>query len=115
MEEALSKEEWKRTMDEEVKELQENGTRVFIELPLGKRQVGDKWVYTTKYKADGTLESYIALLMAKGFTQSSGINYFETFAPVAKLNAIRILVALTAKVGSEINQHDVKMLFSVER
>ena len=59
-----------------------------MNLPKGKKPVGCKWVFTVKYKADGTVEQYKARLVAKGFTQTYGIDYTETVAPVAKLNTI---------------------------
>lgn len=73
-------------MIEEMKALRKNGTWELTELPTGKRPVGCKWVYTVKHKADGSIERYKARLVAKGFTQTYGIDYQETFAPVAKMN-----------------------------
>lgn len=53
-----------------------------VDLPKGKKMVGCKWLFTTKYKSDGFFERYKARLVAKGFTQTYGIDYQETFAPV---------------------------------
>ena len=66
--------------------LKKNDTWELITLPRGKRTVGCRWVYTLKHKADGSIER--ARIVAKGFTQTYGIDYLETFAPVAKLNSI---------------------------
>lgn len=57
-----------------------------VELPHGKNAVGCKWVFTIKLKANGSIDKYKARLVAKGFTQTYGIDFQETFAPVAKMN-----------------------------
>jgi len=79
-----------------------------MDLPKGKKHVGCKWVFTLKYKADGTLEKYKARLVAKGFTQVYGEDYTETFTPVAKLNTIRILLSSAVNLDWDRHQLDVK-------
>ena len=75
-------------MEDEIRALESNDTWILSELPHGKKLVGCKWIFTAKYKADGSVERYKAHLVGKGFTQSYGIDYQETFAPIAKLNTI---------------------------
>ena len=75
-------------MNEEMKSLQENNTWELVDHPLGKKLVGYQWVYTAKYKEDGTIEHFKERLVAKGYTQTYGIDYTETFAPVGKINTV---------------------------
>ena len=65
-------------------------------LPPSKSAVGCKWVYKIKTRANGSVECYKARLVAREFTQECGINYEETFAPVARLTSVRSLLAVTA-------------------
>ena len=109
--EALKDENWIKAMNEEMKALEKNRTWEIVEKPRGKKPVGCRWIYTVKYKSDGTLDRYKARLVAKGYTQTYGIDYEETFAPVAKMNTVRILLSLAAHSGWELNQFDVKNAF----
>ncbi|RVW58707.1 Retrovirus-related Pol polyprotein from transposon RE1 [Vitis vinifera] len=98
VQEALVDPMWKAAMNEEMKSLQKNETWELVECPPGKKPVGCRWIYTVKYKADGSIERFKARLVAKGYTQTYGIDYTETFAPVAKINTVRVLLSLAANL-----------------
>ena len=96
---------------EEMTTLEKNGTWEIMDLPEEKKAVGSKWVFTLKYKSNGSLERYKARLVAQGFTQNQGLDYEETFAPVAKLNSIRILLSLAVNLDWKLHQLDIKNTF----
>ncbi|RVW65328.1 Retrovirus-related Pol polyprotein from transposon RE2 [Vitis vinifera] len=109
--EALTNEKWKQAMNVEMEALEKNKTWELVKLPVGNKPVGCKWVYTVKYKADGSIERYKARLVAKGYTQTYGIDYQETFASVAKMNTVRVLLSLAANYNWDLQQFDVKNAF----
>ncbi len=78
------------------------GTWETIELPLGKKIAGYKWVFTTKFKPDGSLDRYKAQLVAKGYTQTYRIDYLESFTPVAKLNSVRVLLSIVVNLDRSL-------------
>jgi hypothetical protein len=109
--EASGHPDWDTTMNEEYRSLMENDTWDLVPLPKGRKLIRCKWVYRTKYASDGSIERHKARLVAKGFSQVEGIDYNETFAPVAKMNSIRLVLALAASHKWEVHQMDVKSAF----
>ena len=98
-------------MQEEHDSIIANRTWSIVDLPQGWRIIGCKWVYKIKYTPSGEIEKYKARLVAKRFSQTKGIDYNETFAPVAKFNSIRTLLALAAHYDLEVHQMDVKLAY----
>nr|GEW39646.1 putative RNA-directed DNA polymerase [Tanacetum cinerariifolium] len=111
VEQALKSEKWKNAMDVEIDALMRNETWDKCIFPQGKKVVGCRWIFTVKYKPDGTVERYKAWLVAKGYTQTYGIDYSETFSLVAKIATIRVLFSIAANQGWHLHQFDVKNAF----
>ena len=109
--EALRVPKWRKAVTEEIQALEKNQTWNLVKKPEGKASVGCKWVFTVKYRSDSTIERYKARLIAKGFTQTYGIDYNGTFAPVAKLNTVQVLLSLAANLDWDLQQLDVKNAF----
>ena len=91
--------------------LKKNATWKVVSLPNNKEAIGCRWIFSFKYNSDGTIERYKVRLVAKLFTQTYGTEYQETFAPIAKLNTIRVLFSLAANLDWPLSQMDVKNTF----
>eukprot|EP00253_Pinus_taeda_P027898 PITA_27898 len=90
--EASRMKEWNEAMEAELNALVKNDTWDLVKLPKGKDVIGTNSVHKTKYKSYGTIDKYKAHLVAKGYAQKEGIDYPETFSPVAKLDTIRMVL-----------------------
>ena len=102
---------WIQAMQLELKALEANNTWALVPLPPGKTCVGSKWVYRIKYKANGEVERYKARLVAKSYTQSAGVDFHETFAPVVQMDTVRSLLAISAANNWFVEQLDVNNAF----
>lgn len=109
--EANEEKEWRDAMKSEMETIEKNNTWVLTDLPPGHKPIGLKWVFKLKKDSEGNLVKHKARLVAKGYVQRKGIDYNEVFAPVARLETIRLLLALSAKEGWEVHHLDVKSAF----
>jgi hypothetical protein len=103
--------EWEKSTREEYESIMKNKTWTLVDLPPERKAIGCKWVFKVKYDAQGNVERYKSRLVAKGYSQTEGVDFNETFAPVAKFNSIRLLIALAAQYDLELHQMDVKTAF----
>ena len=110
-EEAKCYPEWIEAMRVEIEALEVNKTWDIVDLPRNKIPIGCKWVYKDKHKADGKIEQYKARLVAKGYTQREGIDYMDTYSPIARLTTIRTILAVAAVMDWHLEQLDVNNAF----
>jgi histone deacetylase 1/2 len=111
LEEALYDKIWKRAMDSEYMALTKNKTWYLVPPRKGINAVDYKWVWKKKFKSDGSLDNYKGRLVAKGFKQRYGIDYGDTFSPVAKPTTIRVVLSLAVSGGRSLRQLDVSNAF----
>ncbi|KAG7594882.1 Ribonuclease H-like superfamily [Arabidopsis thaliana x Arabidopsis arenosa] len=109
--EANKSQEWKNACEEEIMSITKNKTWSLVDLPLGSKPIGLKWVFKLKRNADGSINKHKARLVAKGYVQKHGIDFEEVFAPVARIETIRLIIALAASNGWEVHHLDVKTAF----
>ena len=102
---------WEKVIFEELKMLEEAGTWELVDLPAGANLVGSKWVFRVKNDASGHVICFKAHLVAQGFLQVPGIDYFDTFVLMAKLASIRTVLAMAAKLDFELHQIDIKSTY----
>lgn len=103
--------EWIKAMDSEIESLKENKTWKLILLPKGTKAIPCKWVFRLKLNSDGSIDKYKARLVVKGFRQKYGIDYCQTFSPVAKMGTIRSILSIAANEQMHLAQFDVSTAF----
>ncbi|CAL1369869.1 unnamed protein product [Linum trigynum] len=102
---------WNEVVNDEMDSLLINKTWVLVDLPPGSKAIGCKWVFRIKYNTDGSIHTFKARLVAKGFRQKEGVDCFDTYAPVARITFIRVLLALASIYNLHVHQMDVKTAF----
>lgn len=110
--EASLDENWLKAMHEELEQIEKNSTWDLVPGPVDKNVIGTKWVFRNKLNEDGQVVRNKARLVCKGYAQIEGIDFEETFAPVARLEAVRTFLALAAYKNFKVFQMDVKSAFS---
>lgn len=109
---AIKHDHWVRALNNKLTALNQSNTNwILTDLPQGKTLIGCKWVYKTKYRADGSIERHKAWLVATGFTQIEGIDFFDTYSHVAKLTTIILLLSIASSQNWHLYQLDVHSAF----
>ena len=108
---ALENESWIEAMNEEIEKIEKNKTWTLVPRPKDKNMIGTKWVFRNKLNEDGKISRNKARLVCKGYSQEEGIDYGETFAPIARLKGVRTSLAYAAHKGFKVYQMDVKSTF----
>ena len=110
-EEAARSKKWRNAMMKEMESIEKNKTWELVDAPNGVKPIGVKWIFKTKFKENGEVDKFKARLVAKGYAQEYGVDYTEVFAPVARLDTIRIILAMAAHYNWQVYQLDVKSAF----
>ena len=108
--EACKDENWVKAMNEELYQIEKNKTWELVPRPKAKNVIGTKWVFKNKVNEDGEVVRTKARLVCKGYAQVEGIDFEETFALVARLEAIRLFLAFSSYKKLRVYQMDVKLV-----
>lgn len=103
--------QWKNAIQDEIDSLKKNNTWTLSHLPKGRKVVGTKWVFKIKRDSIGSVKKYKARLVAQGFPQKEGVDYYDTNSPVAKLTTPRTLISIAVQRNWFLQQLDVKTAF----
>ena len=98
-------------MDQEIDAIERYQTWELVKAPKGKKPIGVKWIYKTKLYAQGEVKKHKARLVVKGYKQTYRVDYKDIFAPVARLETIRLILSLAAQNKWQVHQMDVKSAF----
>lgn len=90
-------------MQEEIASLEKNHTWGLVSLPKGKKSIGCKWVFKIKYKTDGSVDKFKARLVAKGYSHQEGLDFQETFSPMAKMVTVRTMISMAAAKNWQVH------------
>ncbi|MCI32538.1 retrovirus-related pol polyprotein from transposon tnt 1-94, partial [Trifolium medium] len=108
---ALNDNKWKQAMIEELTAIEKNQTWEMVNLPVDKKAIAVKWVFKLKLNPDGSVAKYKARLMARGFLQREGLDYSEVYSPVARIETVRLVVAIANARDWPMYHLDVKSAF----
>ena len=111
VEDALDEPAWRSAMEAEMDSIRSNSTLSLASLPAGHRAIGLKWVFKVKRDPDGNIVKHKARLVAKGYAQRQGVDFDEVFAPVARLETVRLLLAVAAQRRWSVHHMDVRSAF----
>ena len=109
--EASELKEWIDACLDELASIEKNEVWTLVDIPSGAKPIGLRWIFKIKRNSDGSIKKYKARLVAKGYVQQYGVDFEEVFAPVARLETIRLLVSIAATYGWEVHHLDVKTAF----
>ena len=109
--EARKIDEWVKAINEELDQIEKNETWKLVPRPKDKNVIGTKWVFKKKFNQDGQVIRNKAILVCKGYAQVEGIDFEEIYAPVARLEATIMFLALSSHKNFKVYQMDVKSAF----
>ena len=102
---------WKKAIKSEIDSILHNHTWELVDLPSGCKPLSSKWIFKRKRKVDGSIDKYKARLVIKGYRQTEGLDYFDTYSPVTRINSIRMVLAIASLKDLEVHQMDFKIAF----
>lgn len=102
---------WFEAINNELNAHQKNGTWTIVPKPAGVNEISSKWIFKVKYGTDGKIDRFKARLVARGFSQVAGVDFGEIFAPVVRMDSVRLLFSICAQLNLEFAQFDVATAF----